>query len=83
MSFADGHAVQGQRAGLVHAQHGGRAQRLDGRHAAGEHMLLGNAPGAQGQENRQHHREFFRQVAMARVMPARNPLQPVAARSGR
>ena len=32
------HAVLGQRAGLVDAQHGGRAQRLDGRRRARQHL---------------------------------------------
>ena len=40
------HAVLGERAGLVDAQHGGRAERLDRRHAPRQHVVARDAPGA-------------------------------------
>jgi hypothetical protein len=56
----DGHAVLGECAGLVDAQHRGRAKRLDRRNAPREHVAARNAPCAQRQENRQHYGKLFR-----------------------
>jgi hypothetical protein len=53
------HAVLCERAGFVDAQDGRRTQGLDGRHATRQNMMLRDAPGSQGQEDRQHDRKFF------------------------
>ena len=70
----DGHPVLGERAGLVHAEHGGRAQGLDRRHPPGEDVLPGDAA------TRPRARKMVRttgnssgRMAMASVMPARSP----------
>ncbi len=87
--LADRHAVLGQRAGLVHAQHRGGPERLDGRDAAGQHPLLRDAPGAQGQEDRQHDRELLRQrghghgdAGQEALLPAQRPCCRASARRG-
>ena len=64
------HAVFGQCAGLVGAEHGRRAQRLDGRGAARENARLRHTPGAHHHEDREHQRKFFRQHDMPSAMPA-------------
>jgi hypothetical protein len=54
------HPVLRQRPGLVHAQDGGRPQRLDRRHAAGEDPVFRDAPGAEREEDREHNRILLR-----------------------
>ena len=51
----------GERAGLVDAQDGGRAQRLDRRHAAREHVAARDPPRAQREEDGEHDRELLGQ----------------------
>jgi hypothetical protein len=46
------HAVLGERAGLVHAQHGGGAQGFDHRRRRASTLTLRQAPGGQRQEHR-------------------------------
>ena len=75
-----GHLVQGQRARLVGAQDGGRAECLDGRDAAGEHAMAGNAPGTHSQENRQDHGELLRQRGHGQRDASQKTLQPVPPR---
>jgi len=58
--LGDRHAVAGQGAGLVGAEHGDRAQRLDRRRAPDQCLVLGHPPRAQREEHREHHRELLR-----------------------
>ena len=58
--LGDRHAVAGEGAGLVGAQHGDRAQRLDRRGAPDQGLVPRHPPRAQREEHREHHREFFR-----------------------
>ena len=60
------HAVGGQRAGLVDAQHGGGAQQFDGRDAARQHLLARQPPGAQAQEQVSTTGSSSGRMAMAR-----------------
>jgi hypothetical protein len=55
------HAVLSQGPGLVDAQHGRSAEHLDGRHVARQHAAPADAPGAEREKHRQHHRELLRQ----------------------
>ena len=59
--LGDRHAVLGQRAGLVGAQHGGRAQRLDRGGAPRQHARPRDAPRAHRHEDGQHDRKLLRQ----------------------
>ena len=79
IQHGDCHAVLGESAGLVHGQHGGGAQRLDRRHAAGQHVVFRKTPGADGQEHREHDGEFFRQDAHRERDPCEGAVDPVAA----
>ena len=56
-----GHAVDRQRAGFVHRQHGDRAQRLDRRDAPRQHLLLRQTPRTQRQKHGQDDGDFLRQ----------------------
>ncbi len=53
------HFVARQRAGFVGADDGGAAQRLHRRQAADDGVALGHARHANGQRDRQHHRQPF------------------------
>ena len=75
----DRHPVQGEGAGLVHAEHGGRAQGLDRRHAPGQNLVLRDAPRAEREEDGQHHRELLRQDGHGEGDPRQEALEPVAA----
>lgn len=55
------HTVLRQRAGLVGAEDCGRAHRLDGRRAPGEHANLRDTPGAHGEKDREDNGKFFRE----------------------
>jgi hypothetical protein len=77
--FRDGHAVLGERAGLVGAQHGCRAERFDGRGAPREHARARDAPGAHREEHGEDDREFFRQHRHAERNAAEQRVQPSAA----
>ena len=55
------HAVLRQRAGLVHRQHGDRAQGFDRLDAARQDLLLRQAPRAKRQKHREHDRYFLGQ----------------------
>ena len=46
-----GHAVHSQGTGFIDAQNRGGAHSLNSGSAAGQNMFLGDAPGAQGQED--------------------------------
>ncbi len=61
--FADGHLVHREGTSLVDAQDGRRPQGLDGRHAAGQDLVLRHAPGAHGHEDGQDHGELLGQDA--------------------
>src|SRR5262249_55013091 len=74
----DGHAVLGERSGLVHAQHGGGAECLDRGQAPGEDPAPGNAPRAERQEHREHHREFLRQYGHGQGDAGQYARQPLA-----
>ena len=74
-------SVQRQRAGLVHAQHGGRAERLDRRHAARQHAAAARSatrPSARKIVSTTGNSSGS--IAIASVRPASSPPQPVAAR---
>ena len=73
----DRHAVLGQRARLVGAEHRGRAQRLDGSSAAGQHPDPGDAPGAHDGEHRQHQGEFLGQHGHGERDAAQRGLHPI------
>ena len=74
------HPVLGERAGLVHAQHRRRAERFDRRHAPREHAVARDAPGAEREEHRQHHRELLGQDRHRQRQAGEDAGQPVAAR---
>jgi hypothetical protein len=74
------HAVLGERAGLVAAQHGGGAERLDGVDAPGEHALLRQPARAEGREHGQHHRVFLGQHGHGQRDAGQQRLQPVTLR---
>ncbi len=56
-----GHAVLGERAGFVGAEHGGGTQSFNARGAARQYPRLGYAPGAHGHKYRHHQWELLRQ----------------------
>ena len=74
----EGHPVFGQRAGLVDAQEGGRPERLDHGGAAHQHLVPGEAEGPERHEDRQHHRELFRQQRDGEGDPGQRAADPVA-----
>ncbi len=74
----DRHAVFGERSGLVDAEQGGGAERLRYRGPAHEHVAARQPEGADGEEDRQHHREFFRQQADRERDAGDGALEPVA-----
>ena len=74
-----GHAVLGQGAGLVRAQHGGGAQCLDRVDAPRQHALTRQPPGAERREHCQHHRVFLGQHGHRQRDAGQQRLQPVAA----
>jgi hypothetical protein len=53
------HAIARQCAGLVHAQHRHRAERLDGLRLPGQDLVPGQAPGAQRQHDSPNHCKLF------------------------
>ena len=71
------HLVQRQRARLVDAQHGGRPERLERRHAPGQHALLRDAPGAECQEDRQDRRKLVGQDGHRERKPGEEAAEPV------
>ena len=71
------HAVLSQRAGLVTAQHGGRAERLDRVDAPGEHAFLGQPTRPEGREHRQHDRVLLGQHRHRQGDAGQQGLQPV------
>ena len=77
----DLHAVLGQRAGLVDAQHGGRAERLDRRHATSEDAAAGDPPGAEREEHGQHDRELLWQDGHRHRDACEQPFFPLLRRA--
>ena len=55
------HPVLGERAGLVGAEHGDRAQGLDRGRAPGQHAVAGDAPGAEREEDGEDDRQLLGQ----------------------
>ena len=74
------HAVFGQGASLVHAQHRGRTQGFNRRDAPGQHLLLRQPPRSQRRQHRQHHRELLRQHGHGQRDARQQRRQPVAPR---
>src|SRR5215469_7304954 len=77
--MTDRHAVLGKRAGLVGAEHGGRAKCLDRRYAPGQDTGAGDAPGAHHHEHGEDQWEFFRQHRHAERYAAQQCIKPAAA----
>ncbi len=77
---ADLHPVLRERARLVRAQHRGRPEGLHRRHPAREHPVLGDAPCSEGEKDREHDGELFRQHRHCQGDAGEDPLQPVPAR---
>ena len=75
----NGHAVDGERARLVHAERGGRAERLEGGHAAGEGVALGDAPGAEREEDSQDDRKLFGDNGHRQRQSGQRAAEPVVA----
>ena len=75
----DRHPVFGEGAGLVGAQHGGRAQRLDRRRAPRQDARQRNSPRAHRHEDGQDHRKLFRQHRHAQRNSGQHRIQPSAA----
>ncbi len=75
----DLHLVLGQGAGLVDAQHADRAQGLDRGGAAHQHPVTRQPPGAQRQEDRQHHGELFGHHGDGDGDPRQDAADPVVA----
>ena len=75
----DTHAVMGQRAGLVDAQHGGLPQRLDTVQLPGQHLMLRQTARAQGHEHNEDNRELLRQDAHGQSDATEQAGQPIAA----
>ena len=75
----DRHPVFGEGAGLVGAQHGGRAQRLDRRRAPRQHARQRNSPRAHRHEDGQDDRKLFRQHRHAQRNSGQHRVQPSAA----
>ena len=65
-----------ERAGLVDAEHGRRAERLDRRHAPREHPLPRDPPRAQREEHREHHRKLLRQDRHRQREAGEQPVEP-------
>ncbi|OPY14700.1 MAG: hypothetical protein A4E74_02329 [Syntrophus sp. PtaB.Bin075] len=78
--LTNGHPVFGERARLVNAQYCGRAERFNRRYAPGEHALLRNAPGPQGQKDSQDNRKFFGKSCHGQGDAGQKPMQPVPSR---
>ena len=75
---SDLHAVLGQRAGLVDAKNAHGAERLDDRGASREYVVAREPPGAERQENDQHHWEFFGRERDGQRQPGEPRFDPVA-----
>ena len=75
------HAVLGQGASLVGAQHRGCAQRLDGSNAPRQHLFFCQAPGAQRWQHGQHHGKFLRQQGHRQCNAGQQGTEPVAAQA--
>ena len=77
-SVGDRHPVHRQRAGLVDAERGRRAERLDGGHPAGQDLVLREPPRAQGEEDRQDDGELLGEHRHPEGQAREEPLQEVA-----
>lgn len=75
--LSNGHLVERQRAGLVDAEHGGGAERLEGRDPPGQDVLLRDAPGPERQEDRQDRRKLVGQDGHREGEPGQKSAQPV------
>lgn len=75
-----GHAIGRDRAGLVDAHQGGAAQRLDPRGPPHQHPVTGQAPGAQGQEDRQDDGKLLGDQGDRHGDPGKRALDPQAAK---
>ena len=73
------HPVFGQGAGLVDAQHRGRAEDFDRGKAPRQHMAAREPPGADGRKDRQDDGELLGQHGHRQRHPGQQGLQPVAA----
>ncbi len=73
------HAVLGERAGLVDGKHRGAAEALHRRGPAGQHPDPGQAQGAEGQEQGQHHGNLVGQHRQGQGQGGEQGLGPVAA----
>ena len=73
------HAVHRQRAGLVDTQHGRGPEQFHGGHAAREHLLAGQSPRAQAEEDGQHDRQFLREDGHRQGDAGQQPVEPVSA----
>ncbi len=58
--FPDGHFILRDRAGLIHAEDGNRAERLHRGEFSHQRVFSGQPPGAHGEEHREDDREFLR-----------------------
>ncbi len=76
--FPDRHPVLGQGSGLIHAKDGGRPQGFHRGNPAGQNLVFGDPPGAQGQENGQDHREFLRHHGHGQSDSSQEAMEPVS-----
>ena len=74
--FGDGHPVLGQCAGLVRAEDGRGAERLDGCGAACQHARLGDAPRPHHHEHGQDERELLGEHRHAERNATQDAVQP-------
>ena len=73
-----GHPVLRERPRLVHAQHRGRPERLDGRRAPREDVPPREAPRAQGEEDREDHRKLLGHERHREGEPGEEAFEPPA-----
>ena len=76
--LGDTHPVGGERAGLVDAQDGHRAERLDDGRPAREDLLARHAERAEREEDGQDDRVLLGQHRHRRCDPCEEPLEPAA-----
>jgi len=73
----DRHAVGGQCAGFVNAQHGGGAQQFDRRNTSGQYVFARQPPGAQAHEEREHNRQFLGKDRHRQRQARQQAMEPV------
>src|SRR5713226_10625664 len=74
------HLIQGEGACLVCAKYRGCAQSLQSWNAAGENSLERNAPGPQGEEDREDYRKFFREQRHGKRDAGQDSVEPIVPR---